>query len=122
MTATINTVFTAEQEELLDYIADYHEAEFAQWFDELEPELEQKLIDELSDLGIETREQFEDRYAGHFDGWHPCADFAEQLMVDSCEYIKEDNPLYNFINWQDVWDRLVSYDYDTLDNYFFRNH
>ena len=124
MTATttpnVNTVFTKDQEELLDYIADYTANAFAEYFDE--PEDEQRLLDELSDLGIENQEQFEDRYQGHFDGWHPCADFAEQLMVDCCDYISEDHPLYNFIDWQDVWDRLVTYDYDTInDNYFFAN-
>ena len=124
MTATttpnVNTVFTKDQEEMLDYIADYTANAFAEYFDE--PEDEQRLLDELSDLGIENQEQFEDRYQGHFDGWHPCADFAEQLMVDCCGYISEDHPLYNFIDWQDVWDRQLSYDYNTIDdNFFFTN-
>ena len=120
VTPNVNTVFTKDQEELLDYIADYTANAFAEYFDEADAE--QLLIDELSDLGIETREQFEDRYQGHFDGWHPWADFAEHLMVDCCCYISEDHPLYNFICWQDVWDRLVSYDYDTIDdNFFFAN-
>lgn len=122
MTATINTVFTAEQEELLDYIADYHEAEFAQWFDELEPELEQKLIDELSDLGIETREQFEDRYVGHFDSWHSTRDFAEQWVLDY-DLLDNDSPLWSFVDFDEVWNRMLTYDYDTIDDiYFFRNH
>ena len=125
MTSTINTIFTAEQEELLDYIADYTANAFVEYFDGLDEDDqkgEQKLIEELADIGIETREDFEDRYEGHFEGWHPCADFAEQLMVDCCCYISEDHPLYNFIDWQDVWDRLVQYDYNTInDNFFFRN-
>jgi hypothetical protein len=125
MTSTINTIFTTEQEELLDYIADYTANAFVEYFDGLDEDDqkgEQKLIEELADLGIETREDFEDRYEGHFEGWHPAADFAEQLMVDCCCYINEDHPLYNFIDWQDVWDRLVQYDYNTInDNFFFRN-
>ena len=119
-TCNVNTVFTQEQEEMLDYIADYTANAFAEYFDE--PEDEQRLLDELSDIGIESKEDFEERYEGHFDGWHPAADFAEQLMVDCCCYISEDHPLYNFIDWQDVWDRLVQYDYNTInDNFFFRN-
>jgi len=119
-TPNVNTVFTEDQEELLDYIADYTANAFAEYFDEDEDE--QRLIDELSDLGIETREQFEDRYEGHFDGWHPQADFAEQLMVDCCDYIRSDHPLYDYIDWQNVWDCLVRFDYDTInDNFFFRN-
>jgi hypothetical protein len=119
-TPNVNTVFTKDQEELLDYIADYTANAFAEYFDE--PEDEQRLLDELSDIGIETMEQFEDRYEGHFDGLHPCADFAEQLMVDCCDYIREDHPLYNFIDWTDVWESLVSYDYNTInDNFFFAN-
>tara|TARA_B100001540_G_scaffold188375_1_gene166158 strand:- start:114 stop:482 length:369 start_codon:yes stop_codon:yes gene_type:complete len=119
-TCNVNTVFTKDQEEMLDYIADYTANAFAEYFDE--PEDEQRLLDELSDIGIESKEDFEDRYEGHFDGWHPAADFAEQLMVDCCCYISEDHPLYNFIDWQDVWDRLVQYDYNTInDNFFFRN-
>ena len=125
MTSTINTIFTTEQEELLDYIADYTANAFVEYFDGLDEDDqkgEQKLIEELADLGIETREDFEDRYEGHFEGWHPAADFTEQLMVDCCCYINEDHPLYNFIDWQDVWDRLVQYDYNTInDNFFFRN-
>jgi hypothetical protein len=125
MTSTINTIFTAEQEELLDYIADYTANAFVEYFDGLDEDDqkgEQKLIEELADLGIETREDFEDRYEGHFEGWHPCADFAEHLLVDCYGYIDEDHPLYNFIDWQDVWDRLVCYDYNTInDNFFFRN-
>ena len=119
-TCNVNTVFTKDQEEMLDYIADYTANAFAEYFDE--PEDEQRLLDELSDIGIESKEDFEDRYEGHFAGWHPAADFAEQLMVDCCCYISEDHPLYNFIDWQDVWDRLVQYDYNTInDNFFFRN-
>ena len=119
-TPNVNTVFTKDQEELLDYIADYTANAFAEYFDE--PEDEQRLLDELSDIGIESKEDFEDRYEGHFDNWNAEAEFAEQLMVDCCCYISEDHPLYNFIDWQDVWDRLVKYDYDTIqDVYFFRN-
>ena len=120
VTPNVNTVFTKDQEELLDYIADYTADAFAEYFDETEDE--QRLLDELSDIGIESKEQFEDRYEGHFDSWNAEAEFAEQLMVDCCDYIRSDHPLYNFIDWQDVWDRLVSYDYDTIqDVYFFRN-
>lgn len=119
-TCNVNTVFTKDQEEMLDYIADYTCNAFAEYFDE--PEDEQRLLDELSDIGIETQEQFEERYEGHFDGWHPCADFAEHLLVDCYGYMSEDHPLYNFIDWQEVWDRLVTYDYNTIDdNFFFRN-
>lgn len=121
-TPNINTVFTQEQEELLDYIAEYHEKEFAQWFDDLEPELEQKLIDELSDIGIETRDQFEDRYCGHFDSWHSTRDFAEQWVLDY-DLIDTDNPLWSFVDFDEVWNRMLTYDYDTInDEYFFRNH
>ena len=115
----VNTVFTKEQEELLDYIADHH-VEFAEYLDD--DESEQTLIDELADAGIETREDFEDRYAGHFDNWNAEAEFTEQLMVD-CGYIDEDHPLFNFIDWTHVWEAMVSYDYGTiLGVYFFRSH
>lgn len=119
-TPNVNTVFTKDQEELLDYIADYTANAFAEYFDE--PEDEQRLLDELSDIGIESKEDFEDRYQGHFDNWNAEAEFAEQLMVDCYCCITTDHPLYNFIDWQDVWDRLVKYDYDTIqDVYFFAN-
>jgi hypothetical protein len=119
-TPNVNTVFTKDQEELLDYIADYTANAFAEYFDE--PEDEQRLLDELSDIGIESKEDFDDRYEGHFDNCNAEAEFAEQLMVDCCDYITTDHPLYNFIDWQDVWDRLVRFDYNTIqDVYFFRN-
>ena len=122
MTSTINTVFTKEQEELLDYIADYTGNAFSEYFDSLDEEDqegEHKLLEELSDLGIENQEQFEERYVGHWDGWHSERDFTRDYMVDCCDYINSDHPLFDFIDWQAYWDCNLRHDFTTLQDVFF---
>ena len=79
-----------------------------------------KLAEELADYGIETVEQFDDSYQGEFDSYKAEAEFAEDLYSGLCE-ISPDSTLYSFIDWQQVWDCQLRYDYFNIDTFFFRN-
>jgi hypothetical protein len=79
-----------------------------------------KLAEELVEYGIETEEQFDDAYQGEFDSYKNEAEFAENLYNELGE-ISPDSSLYSFIDWQQVWDCQLRYDYFVIDTYFFRN-
>jgi hypothetical protein len=86
------------------------------------PELDEKLFQEILDFGIETPDQFDDSYQGCWESYRPGADFAQQLMED-CGYMNpDDNPLWAFIDWDEVWEHHVRYDYTILEGtYVFRD-
>ena len=111
---------TATQQELYDAIEDS-----CPEFTKLSTEDCDTFMEELSDIGIETAEQFNDAYCGQHDGWNPEKEFSEELM-NELGYVNEDSPVYFAIDWQRVWDHSLSYDYNTIAfdgaTYFFRNN
>ena len=114
-----------EQQALLDYIQDIIDYP------------DEALIEELDDYGIETVEQFEDAFAGSYEGrksaygnaasQSPEAQFCEELVSD-CGYLENDLPSFisNHINYQEIWDHELTHDYFTIEHrntsLFFSRH
>ena len=72
-----------EQQTLFDHVADV-----------IKGVLYISFMEDLDDYGIETIEQFEDAFAGQYDGYgsqSPEAQFTEELITD-CGYIGNDLP------------------------------
>jgi len=61
----------------------------------------------------------QEAYVGYF---YNGAEFAQELC-EEVGYIPKDLPdwIARHINWQDVWDRELHYDYFAQDNHYFRN-
>ena len=113
-----------EQQALLDYIQDIIDYP------------DEALIEELDDNGIETVEQFEDAFAGSYEGTKSAyghssqsaeAQFCEELVSD-CGYLENDLPSFisNHINYQEIWDHELTHDYFTIEHrntsLFFSRH
>ena len=114
-----------EQQALLDYIQDIIDYP------------DEALIEELDDNGIETVEQFEDAFAGSYEGrksaygnaasQSPEAQFTEELVSD-CGYLENDIPSFisNHIDYQGIWDCELIHDYFTIEHrstsLFFSRH
>jgi len=87
-----------------------------------------KFIEELSDYGITTAEQFEDAFEGEYEGYgeHIYAKFAEEF----CESAGLDSGIpdlfINAIDYEMVYYQSLQYDFMDFDfnenRYFFRNH
>jgi hypothetical protein len=82
-------------------------------------------IDELEDIGIETKDQFDDAFDRYMDhSWKSEAEFAEELMTEIEPHLS-DSLVFHAIDWQSVWDHQLKYDYNTIELdgcvYFFRN-
>lgn len=78
-----------------------------------------------SELGIETRQQFEDAFYTYIDSqWNAEAEFAEEL-TNELENISSNSIFYSAIDWQKVWDHNLRYDFNIIEfdgcTYFFRN-
>lgn len=70
------------------------------------------MIEQLGDIGIETVEQLEERHYGTIDNvWNWEAEFAEECALEM-EYGLRDSIVYSAINWQDLWDHNLRYDFD----------
>ena len=90
------------------------------------PDLDDELFESIQDEGIETSEQWEDAYVSNYpSSLEVEAEFTEQLL-DDLGYLNEattPNFIFNHINWQEVWDCELSYDYSTIEHdgttYFF---
>ena len=109
---------TKEQQVLFDYVQDIIEY------------VDDELIEELDSYGIETVEQFEDAFAGQYDGYSstsPEAQFTEELVSD-CGYLENDFPSFisNHIDYQSIWDCELTHDYFTIEHnntsLFFSRH
>ena len=109
---------TDQDQELYDKIED-----MCPEFTKLDAEQCQEFMDELSELGITTAEQFEDAYYYQSDSWNAERDFAEYITTDvQCL----DIPSYVVIDWQATWDNNLRHDFSTIEfdseTYFFHNH
>ena len=78
-------------------------------------------IEHLDGIGIETAEQFDDRFKGVYDDEK---EFAEYWVTDVMD-ARIPECVYNCINWDDVWNCELKYDFDSIDFdysvYVFRN-
>ena len=83
-----------------------------------------EFMDELAEIGIVTASEFEDAYYGCNDEYHAERYFAEEF-VNELEDLK-DSIVYAAIDWQDVWDHQLRYDFSTIETnngtFFFRNY
>ena len=109
---------TDQDRELYDMIEDR-----CPEFTKLDAEQCQEFMDELSEQGITTAEQFENAYYMQFDSWNPQADFAEYITTE-CNCV--DLPAYVVIDWQATWDCNLRYDFFTIEfdgeTYFFNSN
>ena len=109
---------TEQDSELYDMIED-----MCPEFSKLDAEQCQEFMDELSEHGITTAEQFESAYYMQFDSYNPQADFAEYITTE-CNCV--DLPAYVVIDWQATWDSALCYDFFTIEfdgeTYFFNNN
>lgn len=107
-----------QDQELYDKIED-----MCPEFTKLDAEQCQEFMDELSDHGITTAEQFEDAYYYQTDSWNAERDFAEYITTElNCVELPE----YVVIDWQATWDSALCYDFSTIvfdgETYFFHNN
>ena len=83
-----------------------------------------EFMDELADIGIVTASELDNSYYGYNDEYHAERYFAEEL-VNELEDLK-DSIVYAAIDWQDVWDHQLRYDFSTIvmdgATFFFRNY
>ena len=85
----------------------------------------QEFMDELSEYGITTSDQFESAYFWQYDSHKAEAEFAEYLTTEiNCVDIPD--YIYNHIDWQSMWDHELYYDFSTIEfdgeTYFFNNN
>lgn len=74
-----------------------------------------EFMGELDDIGIETAETLQDVFVDVVDNdWRWEKEFAEEY-VNSLEYGLSDSLVYSSIDWQDVWDSLLQYDFDWVE-------
>jgi len=135
MTATLSPQFIKARED------------FANWYDN-KPEEIQELIDEiadrtsfiidedeydefievLSDYGITTAEQFEDRFRGEWEGYgqQVYAQFAEEWCDDTGLNADVPDLFVSAIDYEQVYYQSLQYDFNDVDfrgnRYFFYNH
>jgi hypothetical protein len=109
---------TEQDAELYDAIED-----MCPEFTKLDAEQCQEFMDELSEYGITTAEQFSDAYYGQYDSWNSVARFAEYITTEiQCI----DLPDYVVIDWKATWDCNLRHDFFTIEfdgeTYFFHNN
>ena len=98
-------------------------------FSKLDAKQCQEFMDELSDLGITTAQQFEDAYFYQTDSWNAERDFAQFYAEEiACLDVTNDAGMGSFlvIDWQATWDSALCYDFSTIEfdgeTYFFNNN
>ena len=108
---------TDQDSELYDMIEDT-----CPEFTKLDAEQCQEFMDELSEYGITTAEQFESAYYYQTDCYHAEEAFAEYITTE-CNCL--DLPHYVVIDWQATWERGLRFDFFTIEfdgeTYFFNN-
>ena len=115
---------TDQDRELYDMIEDR-----CPEFTKLDAEQCQEFMDELSEHGITTAEQFEDAYFYQTDSWNAERDFAQYYAEEiACLDVTNDAGMGSFlvIDWQATWDCNLRYDFFTIefdgDTYFFNSN
>jgi len=115
---------TEQDMELYDMIED-----MCPEFTKLDAEQCQEFMDELSEHGITTAEQFQDAYFYQTDSWNPERDFAQYYAEEiACLDVTNDAGMGSFlvIDWQATWDCNLRYDFFTIEfdgeTYFFNSN
>ena len=109
---------TEQDSELYDKIED-----LCPEFTKFDAEQCQEFMDELSELGITTAQQFEDAYYYQSDSWNAEAEFAEHVTTEiNCVEL----PDYVVVDWTATYRNNLKYDFSTIEfdgeTYFFHNH
>ena len=94
-------------------------------FTKLDAEQCQEFMDELSEYGITTAEQFESAYFYQTDSHKAEAEFSEYVTTElNCFDIPD--YIYNHVDWQSIWDCELRHDFFTIEfdgeTYFFNNN
>ena len=84
-----------------------------------------EFMDELEDIGIETASEFCDAYEYTSDEYRAEGDFAIYLVIEVMD-ARIPEIVLSSIDWQDVWDTYLRYDYSTIETnngtFFFCNN
>ena len=98
-------------------------------FTKLDAEKCQEFMDELSDHGITTAEQFEDAYFYQTDSWNAERDFAQYYAEEiAWRDVTNDAGMGSFlvIDWQATWDCSLRHDFFNIEfdgeTYFFSSN
>ena len=114
-------------ESLTDDARDLYDAieDMCPEFTKLDADQCAEFMDELSDNGITTAEQFNDAYYWQSDSWNAESEFAA-YVADEVQGLDMEALSYIVIDWQATWDRNLCYDFFTIEfdgeTYFFHNH
>ena len=109
---------------------DPQERAFFEYIKEDIPDLDEKLFEDIAELGVENVDQWEDAYVCSMPtSIRVEAQFVEQLM-DDLGYLSEESDVPDFltshIDWQEVWDCELRHDYTTIESedqtHFFSRH
>ena len=87
-------------------------------FTKLDADQCQEFMDELSDVGITTAEQFEDAYFYQTDAYNAESDFAQYYADEiACLDVNSDSGMGSFlvVDWQATWDCSLCYDFSTIE-------
>jgi hypothetical protein len=83
-----------------------------------------EFMEELDDIGIETDEQFKEAYEYTSDEYWAEKEFAEYFVIELMD-ARIPDIVMAAIDWQDVWDHNLRYDYNAIETvngtFFFRN-
>ena len=111
---------TEQDQELYDKIDDLC-PEFTNW-----GELCREFMDELSEIGITTANQFEDAYWGQHSYAHDESHFGDFVEYIVTEVDCRELPEFLVIDWQASWYQNYRHDFSSIEFdgevYFFHNH
>jgi hypothetical protein len=83
-----------------------------------------EFIELLDDIGITTSDDLDESYENQTDSYNPESEFTEQYVTDVMDSRIPDI-VYTHIDWYQVWDSELRYDFSTFEfygtTYFFRN-
>ena len=129
MTSSLSAKVDSRPSEVIPTFRDKRDHEFYEYILNDIPDLDLELFNLINSLGIENVDQWEDAYVQSMPSrWSVEAQFTEQLM-DDLGYLSESNLpnfISNHIDWQEVWDCELRFDYSTIEydgvTHFFSTH
>lgn len=112
---TLYEDMSSDQQELYDFL---EEQSFTEKWDH---EQFIEFMSELADISIETRNEFEESFV---DYGYTHKEFAEYWYIDVCGGEVPESLRY-FIDWDNVWDQDLRYEFSTIDfdydTFYFHN-
>lgn len=91
--------------------------ELKDWFND-QSETQQEAFNAYVNLGNDPEtERFEDVYVGQYDSE---ANFCEEQSEELGDLYNVPDYIKNCIDWQDVWDSYLTYDYEIENGFVFR--